>query len=199
MTKTIFISASIIIASVAIFTACKTKVNEEDKTPTVLESVKTIDSAVKEVTDSKLDVKTTVAKTNKKDSTKNKAKDTANKIPLTVNVTNLESRTGTVVIGVYGKNNKFLDEKDEIKEYRFKPKNGKLSVKISDLEFGEFGMAIYQDVDGDGKITKNLIGVPKEPYAFSNNYKPTVKAPSFDDCKFQYSAKANTVNMKLIK
>ena len=60
-------------------------------------------------------------------------------------------------------------------------------------------MAIYQDVDGDGKITKNLIGIPKEPYAFSNNYKPTIKAPSFNDCKFTYSAKSNTVNMKLIQ
>ena len=100
---------------------------------------------------------------------------------------------------MYAPANKFLDENDQLKEYRIKPKNGKFSAKITNQNYGEFGMAIYQDVDGDGKITKNLIGIPKEPYAFSNNYKPTIKAPSFNDCKFTYSAKSNTVNMKLIQ
>ena len=133
------------------------------------------------------------------DTSKANKNDDMKLIPLTINVTNLKSKTAIIVIGLYATSNKFLDENDQLQEYRIKPKNGKFSAKITNQKYGEFGMAIYQDVDGDGKITKNLIGIPKEPYAFSNNYKPTIKAPSFNDCKFTYSAKSNTVNMKLIQ
>jgi uncharacterized protein (DUF2141 family) len=119
--------------------------------------------------------------------------------PLTINVTNLESATAPVVMGIYGTKNKFPDSKDQLKEYRFKPKNGKLSAKIDDLTYGEFAMAIYQDVNSDGKIDKNMIGIPEEPFGFSNNYKPTIKAPSFKDCKFDYNEHTNTVDISLIK
>jgi uncharacterized protein (DUF2141 family) len=119
--------------------------------------------------------------------------------PLTVNVSNLESPNAPVVMGIYGTQNKFPDAKDQLKEYRFKPKNGKLTAKIEDLTYGEFALAIYQDVNSDGKIDKNFIGIPEEPYGFSNNYKPTVKAPSFKDCRFEYNEQTNTVNISLIK
>ena len=188
MKKSILKSAGIILVSVVIFSACKSHDAKKTKSET----------AMSDTTAQKATENSTETKSDEKDSTKSETKGDVNKIPLTVNVTNLKSKSATVVIGVYGPKNKFLDEKDQLKEYRFKPKNGKLSAKITDLAFGEFGMAIYQDVDGDGKIDKNLIGIPKEPYAFSKNYKPTIKAPSFNDCKFNYSAKANTVNMKLI-
>ena len=170
MKNNIIKSVCILFVCASIFTACKTATSKDEDSTT-----------------------TTV------DKSKSTKKGDLKIVPLTVNVTNLKSKTATVVIGLYAPANKFLDENDQLKEYRIKPKNGKFSAKITNQNYGEFGMAIYQDVDGDGKITKNLIGIPKEPYAFSNNYKPTIKAPSFNDCKFTYSAKSNTVNMKLIQ
>ena len=46
---------------------------------------------------------------------------TAVAVPLTLIITNLASATGPVVIGVYGKKNKFPDPKDQLKEYKFTP------------------------------------------------------------------------------
>ena len=134
--------------------------------------------------------------------TETKKADTAvalQRVPLTIIVDHLKSPDAPVVVGVYGPDNKFLDPKDQLKEYHFKPVNGKLEVKVTDLNYGDFAMAIYQDLNRDGMINKNPIGIPKEPYAFSNNYKPVVKAPSFENCKFAYNAKSNTVTMSLLK
>ena len=128
-----------------------------------------------------------------------KTKVAINKPSLTIIVDNLHSPTAPVVMGVYGTKNKFLDTKDQLKEYHFKPKNGKLVAKITDIPYGIYGMAIYQDVNSNGKIDKNLIGIPTEPYAFSNNYKPNIKAPSFNDCKFEFNAKSNTITIALLK
>ena len=140
-----------------------------------------------------------------KDSTKTAeeaAKDTLKKadaklIPLTVTIDNLKSPSAPVIVSFYTPQNKFLDLLDQ-KKYQFKPKNGKLSEKITDLPYGVYAIAIFEDLDSDGKIGKNMLGIPTEPYAFSQNYKPKIHAPSFDDCKFDYNAKTHSVNITLL-
>jgi len=123
----------------------------------------------------------------------------ASHTPLTLIITNLATATAPVTVGVYGTKNKFPDPKDQLKEFKFKPHGKTLKAKITDLPFGTYALAIYQDVNSNGKIDKNLLGIPTEPYAFSNNYRPTIKAPKFDDCRFDYNAKTNTVKMKMIQ
>jgi len=118
---------------------------------------------------------------------------------LTLIVTNLASETGPVIVGLYSKKNKFPDPKDQLKEYKFTPHSKQLTAQITDMPTGTYAMAIYQDVNSNGKIDKNLIGIPTEPYAFSKNYKPTLKAPAFKDCSFDYLAKNDTVTMKMIR
>lgn len=118
--------------------------------------------------------------------------------PLTLNVDNLKSPTAPVIVGLYGIHNKFPDPKDQLKEYRFVPNGDQLTVEITDIEYGVFAIALYQDVNGDGKINKNMLGVPTEPYAFSNNVKPVVKAPQFKNCKFEYNDEKNVVNIHLL-
>jgi len=119
--------------------------------------------------------------------------------PLTLVIRNLASTTAPGIVGLYGINNKFLDPKDQLKEYHFTPNGQELIAKIEDVRFGVYAMAIYQDVNSNGKIDKNLIGIPTEPYAFSNNYHPRIKAPGFDNCKFEYDSVSNTVTMNMIK
>ena len=151
--------------------------------------------------------KTTTAKKNSKvaigERNKTDAKAAAGKgvasVPLTLIIKNLASPTAPVTVGVYGTKNKFPSPKGQLKEYKFKPHGKTLTAKISDLKFGTYALALYQDINSNGKIDKNFIGVPKEPYAFSNNYKPTIKAPNFDDCKFDYSSKTHSVTMTMIK
>lgn len=119
--------------------------------------------------------------------------------PLTIIVKNLASTTGPVIIGVYKSKNNFLKEEGRLKEYTFQPNGNTLTARITDLTYGEFAMAIYQDENSNGKIDKNMIGIPTEGYAFSNNYRPKVKAPSFNDCRFIYDSSTNTVTMSMIK
>jgi uncharacterized protein (DUF2141 family) len=56
-----------------------------------------------------------------------------------------------------------------------------------------------QDMNDSWAIDKNGLGIPKEPYAFSNDIRPKLRAPSFDDCKFIYSKKENSITVKMGK
>ena len=67
------------------------------------------------------------------------------------------------------------------------------------MPYGIYALAIYQDENKNGKIDKNFLGIPTEHYAFSNDYKPTIKAPAFKDCKFPYNEKTNSITMRMIK
>lgn len=40
---------------------------------------------------------------------------------------------------------------------------------IPDLPAGTYGIFVHQDMDGDGELDKNMMGMPTEPYAFSND------------------------------
>ena len=119
--------------------------------------------------------------------------------PLTLIVTNLASDDGPVIVGVYGPKNNFPDPKDQLKVYKFVPNGKTLTAQIDDIGYGDFALAIYQDVNNNGKIDKNMIGIPTEPYAFSNNYRPKVKAPNYKNCQFCYNRDSNIVAMKMIR
>ena len=130
--------------------------------------------------------------------TKNKTADKADQ-PLTLVITNLETPTGSVIVGVYAPENNFPGENDQLKVYKFKPDSLTPTVHITDLPYGTYALAIYQDVNENGKIDKNWVGIPTEPYAFSNNVRPLLKAPDFDDCKFNYDADSESVEMDMIR
>jgi uncharacterized protein (DUF2141 family) len=55
-----------------------------------------------------------------------------------------------------------------------------------------FAVAVYQDINGDGELSKNRWGVPMEPFAFSNNAMGNRGPPEFDAAKIQFSHSAST-------
>jgi uncharacterized protein (DUF2141 family) len=56
-------------------------------------------------------------------------------------------------------------------------------VKITLPAEGWYAIAMFQDQDENGKIKQDKVGIPEEPYAFSNNIHPRVEAPGFSSCK----------------
>ncbi len=121
------------------------------------------------------------------------------RVPLKLVMKNLVANAGPVIVGIYGIHNKFPDPNDQLKVYKFKTKGTDLVANIRSLKFGTYALAIYQDVNRDGKIDKDFIGIPTEPYAFSNNYHPKIKAPDFNDCNFSYNATNNIITMEMIR
>lgn len=120
-------------------------------------------------------------------------------VPLTIYVNNLKSKSAPIVVQVYKSKGKFLYKEAKFREYTFIPNGTTLTDKITDLEYGEYALAIFQDINGNGKLDKNRIGLPSESYAFSTNHVPTVRLPDYTDCKFNYSTKHHKLAMKLIK
>ena len=64
------------------------------------------------------------------------------------------------------------------------------------LPHGEYAISLFVDSNGNKKIDKNFLGIPKEQYGFSNNVMGRMSAPSFDQAKFVVTG-PTTQNIKL--
>jgi uncharacterized protein (DUF2141 family) len=48
-------------------------------------------------------------------------------------------------------------------------------------------VAVFQDIDGNGSLSKNKFGIPTEPYGFSNDVRGLFGPPSFSQAAFTIS------------
>ena len=115
-----------------------------------------------------------------------------------------QKKAGTLMLAIY--NNTEAFEGSVIKEKRsevgvfkglelyLEPMDStQLNTEIPD---GEYAIAFFIDANGNKKLDKNFLGIPKEQFGFSNNAMGTLSAPSFEQAKFKVAG--NTVqNIKL--
>ncbi|MDQ2792438.1 MAG: DUF2141 domain-containing protein [Bacteroidota bacterium] len=112
-------------------------------------------------------------------------------------VSSLVSTTSTVKLYFYNTREGFLKSGKWAYMRAVKP-DGKPEIELSiDLPRGEWAVSLTQDLNNNNKIDKNFLGIPTEPYAFSNNIRPTVAAPGFDECKFMVSGPGRVVSIVL--
>ena len=61
-----------------------------------------------------------------------------------------------------------------------------MSVTIDEMQTGKYGVAIMDDENGDGEMKYNFIGMPREGYGFSRNYKVKLSKPDFEECVLEF-------------
>lgn len=103
---------------------------------------------------------------------------------LKIEVTGINTnKKGNLRIGVFKKNG--FPEADKVHFGKIIPvTNSTMNVIISTLEVGQYGIAVLQDQDKNGKMTTNLVGYPVEPYGFSNNKFGKFGPPDFNEVAF---------------
>ena len=118
---------------------------------------------------------------------------------VTVVVSSLVSTTSTVKLYFYNTRAGFLKSGKWAFSRSVNPEGKRAFTLPVDLPKGEWAVAITQDMNNNNKIDKNFLGIPTEPYAFSNNIRPTVAAPEFDECKFLVDGPGRVVSIVLKK
>jgi uncharacterized protein (DUF2141 family) len=115
---------------------------------------------------------------------------------LTVEITNIKSTGGHLRVALYKPTNEFGSAKPDYHKVHPVPVPGSLRVAFN-VPPGTYALAIYHDLNSNGKLDKNLVGYPKEPFGFSNNYRPLLSAPKFHDCAFELTEQGASLTIKL--
>lgn len=58
--------------------------------------------------------------------------------------------------------------------------NGKLSVVLKNLPEGPLALSLFQDANANGRMDMNAMGIPVEPFGFSNNAAGNFGPPKFE-------------------
>ncbi len=121
------------------------------------------------------------------------------KTPFALKIKNVKNPNATIHIGFYTRGNNFPEPQQHLFAREITPGvTGEVNVSWDDVPEGEYSLAIYQDLDGSGKMKINMFGYPQEPFAFSQNFKPRISKPKFDQCKIDFNATNNLFEVKLI-
>jgi len=116
---------------------------------------------------------------------------------LEITITNIKSREGIIQIGLYNNKETFPDADGQYKIFYIDASNFSGTYTIKDLPKGEYAVAIYHDKNSDKICNTNFLGIPKEAYGFSKNYRPLLSIPTFNDCKFDLLRNIS-ISIKLI-
>jgi uncharacterized protein (DUF2141 family) len=68
-----------------------------------------------------------------------------------------------------------------------------------ELPEGHYAVSFFLDENGNGKIDKNVMGIPKERFGFSNNPRILTGPPNFSEAEIEVVAQKNVFPLKLIK
>ena len=102
---------------------------------------------------------------------------------LSVIVGNVKNSKGYIRVAVYNSKETFMKQQVAIGEAR--ATEGQVVVTIDKLRDGDYALSIMHDSNNNEKLDTNLIGLPKEGFAFSNDAMGTVGPPTFKEASFR--------------
>lgn len=104
---------------------------------------------------------------------------------LKVKVHGIQNTNGQIELSIYNDSKVFPEVGKTFKMARIDPKVGEITYEFVNLPKGEYAIATFHDENNDKECNTNLIGVPTEAFAFSNDFRPFLSAPDFSDCSFK--------------
>jgi uncharacterized protein (DUF2141 family) len=110
----------------------------------------------------------------------------ANAADLVIHVDNVKSATGDVMVALYDNAGAFL--KQPVRVEKARADKAGTTLVFHDVAPGDYGFSIFHDANGNGRMDRNLLGIPTEPIAFSNNAQGRMGPPDFDAVKFAVPA-----------
>jgi uncharacterized protein (DUF2141 family) len=100
---------------------------------------------------------------------------------LEVTVKNIKEAKGTIRVGLFDNEKDFLEK--AIVGKVVKATGTEVTVLFENLKPGDYGVSVIHDENENGELDKNLIGIPKEGFAFGNNAMGTFGPPHYEDAK----------------
>ncbi|OYY67124.1 MAG: hypothetical protein B7Y49_00445 [Sphingomonas sp. 28-62-11] len=99
----------------------------------------------------------------------------------------LKTGAGLVYCDLYNTEKGFPNKPERaIARVKVKPTGKKADCVFRDVKEGRYAVALWHDVDDDGKLDTNFLGIPREPVGSSNNAKGRFGPPKFRDAAFDY-------------
>ncbi len=116
---------------------------------------------------------------------------------LTIKLTDVKSTKGHLMLLLCNKEKAWMKEEGSIIRFIVRADSLTAEGLTFHLQPGEYAISIIHDLDGNQKLDENILGVPVEPFGFSNNPLITTGPPDYEDCTFENSEGENAITIKM--
>ena len=117
---------------------------------------------------------------------------------LIVKVTMVKSTQGEVGCALFSSANGFPTENVALPTKWQASSTDGVVCRFTDIKPGPYAVAVSHDLNGNRRTDTNFLGIPKEDWGVSNNVRPNLRAPTFDEARFEVAATGvTTIEVKL--
>ncbi|MBD2343300.1 DUF2141 domain-containing protein [Anabaena subtropica] len=119
---------------------------------------------------------------------------------LTVEIDGLNNNEGQVCVSIFASSQGFPNDRQRVlKRQCTQISEIPLKMTFDDLKAGSYAVAVIQDLNGDGTLNRNSLGMPVEPFGFSRNPDVRTSAPKFGDAAFVLAGPNTIIQIQMKK
>lgn len=114
---------------------------------------------------------------------------------LTVEVSGIGRAKGDILVAIFDQKGQWLRQAKL--SQKTPAGKGSVNVVFENLPEGEYAVSAVHDLNSNGQLDSNAIGIPNEPYGFSNDAAGSFGPPSYDDAKISIDQNKKSITIKL--
>lgn len=111
-------------------------------------------------------------------------------------VQQFENELGTLKVAIYNNAGDYLNSTYRLAETPINDVQ-EVTMLFKGIPEGLYAISIYHDENDNGEMDTNIMGIPTEDYAFSNNAPSRFGPASYEDAVFEVTKDDNTHIIKL--
>lgn len=102
---------------------------------------------------------------------------------LVLTIDGFETQTGDVLVALFNSQESYAAE-TPLEGNTQKVDSRAVEVRFSGLPVGTYAFKLFHDVNDNGELDTDTLGIPSEPYYFSNDASDPFSAPEWEEAKF---------------
>lgn len=104
---------------------------------------------------------------------------------LHLTISNVIPGAGQIMIQVLDSAAALDDQASPVAAFVLPATAERLRLSTSALQPGTYGIRVMHDRNGNGRMDNNILGIPREPWGFSNNASGSFGPPSWEAVSFR--------------
>ena len=116
---------------------------------------------------------------------------------LTIKVFKVSPRGGDLRVALYDEASYPNDNADPVADAVVPARSPETDVVLTGIAPGTYAVKLFQDINRNGKFDQDWLGVPLEKFGFSNDARPLLSEPDFEQAKFNLAPGGNTIIIHL--
>ena len=110
-------------------------------------------------------------------------------LSVTLDISITKFNKGRILIALYESEESYM--KESYKSADVLVKNNKAKFIFHSIKGGVYAFSFFHDLNNNKKLDTNFLGIPKEPYGFSNNKKGSFGPPKFSEASLEINKNSN--------